>query len=558
MSKHSSNKIFLLQLKLFSQVTDVESLSQTWKLCTKLERERHLRLTQLEAPLWRKNHPVDKPVPTVSAKLHHPTVVCSLSSPITDMGKGLVNCTAITTSTHISFSPSPVWDFSLKAASINFESFLANFSPPPAIGAVDYASHESFKLNENDPGSNSSGSTIAFQSLEGLDGLEYPDAILGKGYNWNSFLEEIRTPSQLEMDSSSKGSILETIGITMSEPSAFNYWPEAIDLPIEPAPESKALSDNFVVQHRADHLSMSAQASLSKGKLQLSERQLDRNIPHSTGSSSFSVGITLKGESFPVVKRQKLTEKRKRRNPMATRPPTFIGLPATPGPADDVSNEPICFNCSGTQTPLWRRGPNDELLCNACAYAMIFKTLFTVLKANSSSGTVTSCGVFYKVHKKHRPATLTKFRYAGKSSNINKGSTLTSKVIKCTNCNATATPMWRKAPDGHLLCNACALYYKCHQRPRPANSKRSPGGQSMDSVGSLTSASYTNKSYLLGMTPSSSILCDASFGSPNVPNSTFINNFGQTFNGTTPLCNELPKLDLFKSYSIPFYASRSV
>jgi hypothetical protein len=39
---------------------------------------------------------------------------------------------------------------------------------------------------------------------------------------------------------------------------------------------------------------------------------------------------------------------------------------------------------------------------------------------------------------------------------------------QCTNCGATSTPSWRRCPEGKdLLCNACGLYVKLHNRPRP-------------------------------------------------------------------------------------------
>ena len=39
---------------------------------------------------------------------------------------------------------------------------------------------------------------------------------------------------------------------------------------------------------------------------------------------------------------------------------------------------------------------------------------------------------------------------------------------KCSNCGATSTPSWRRCPAGRdLLCNACGLYQKLHNRPRP-------------------------------------------------------------------------------------------
>lgn len=42
------------------------------------------------------------------------------------------------------------------------------------------------------------------------------------------------------------------------------------------------------------------------------------------------------------------------------------------------------------------------------------------------------------------------------------------KMRICTNCSTTNTPSWRRSKDGKkLLCNACGLYAKLHNRPRP-------------------------------------------------------------------------------------------
>ncbi|KAI7861285.1 hypothetical protein BDF14DRAFT_1872081 [Spinellus fusiger] len=41
----------------------------------------------------------------------------------------------------------------------------------------------------------------------------------------------------------------------------------------------------------------------------------------------------------------------------------------------------------------------------------------------------------------------------------------------CTNCHATSTPLWRRSADDDLLCNACGLYQKLHNAPRPKTLK---------------------------------------------------------------------------------------
>lgn len=45
---------------------------------------------------------------------------------------------------------------------------------------------------------------------------------------------------------------------------------------------------------------------------------------------------------------------------------------------------------------------------------------------------------------------------------------------QCSNCNTTKTPLWRRAPDGTLMCNACGLYLRSNNANRPVNLKRPP------------------------------------------------------------------------------------
>ncbi|KAI8334047.1 hypothetical protein BD560DRAFT_414785 [Blakeslea trispora] len=44
----------------------------------------------------------------------------------------------------------------------------------------------------------------------------------------------------------------------------------------------------------------------------------------------------------------------------------------------------------------------------------------------------------------------------------------TSGTTVCTNCETTTTPLWRRDAHGRTICNACGLYYKLHLVHRPA------------------------------------------------------------------------------------------
>ncbi|KAI8643596.1 hypothetical protein BD408DRAFT_342018 [Parasitella parasitica] len=41
------------------------------------------------------------------------------------------------------------------------------------------------------------------------------------------------------------------------------------------------------------------------------------------------------------------------------------------------------------------------------------------------------------------------------------------KTPVCSNCSTTSTPLWRRSANDELLCNACGLYLKLHNAPRP-------------------------------------------------------------------------------------------
>ena len=41
----------------------------------------------------------------------------------------------------------------------------------------------------------------------------------------------------------------------------------------------------------------------------------------------------------------------------------------------------------------------------------------------------------------------------------------------CHNCSTSTTPLWRRDEFGSVLCNACGLFLKLHNRPRPISLK---------------------------------------------------------------------------------------
>jgi len=139
----------------------------------------------------------------------------------------------------------------------------------------------------------------------------------------------------------------------------------------------------------------------------------------------------------------------------------------------------VCANCGTTTTPLWRRAPTGETICNACG--LYLKARNTVrppwLKRNN-------------IKKPTPPSSQSPILPAGTCpgdghcdgtggpSSCNgcpayNQHQVNRQALVCANCGTNTTPLWRRDEGGNTICNACGLYYKLHSVHRPVTMKRS-------------------------------------------------------------------------------------
>jgi GATA-binding protein len=77
----------------------------------------------------------------------------------------------------------------------------------------------------------------------------------------------------------------------------------------------------------------------------------------------------------------------------------------------------------------------------------------------------------------------------------------------CTNCFTRTTPLWRRNPQGHPLCNACGLFLKLHGVVRPLSlktdviKKRNRGGNSGHASTPARASKKSSRKNSLAQTP---------------------------------------------------------
>ncbi|KAK9764829.1 Suppressor of ferric uptake 1 [Basidiobolus ranarum] len=134
----------------------------------------------------------------------------------------------------------------------------------------------------------------------------------------------------------------------------------------------------------------------------------------------------------------------------------------------------VCANCGTTTTPLWRRAPNGDTICNACGLYMKARNAVRPHWLKRNTPKKSSCS-------SEAPGTCPGDGHCngtGGSKSCSGCPTFNQHQINrqsliCANCNTTTTPLWRRDEAGATICNACGLYYKLHGRHRPVSMKRS-------------------------------------------------------------------------------------
>jgi GATA-binding protein len=175
-------------------------------------------------------------------------------------------------------------------------------------------------------------------------------------------------------------------------------------------------------------------------------------------------------------------------------PPTKKKEPASTASASNEVSATICSNCGTTTTPLWRRAPNGETICNACGlYLKARNTLRPPsMKRNLKKQQAAAAAVAQLLLDQPQTGCSSSTANApvgtcpgGGQCNGTGGSAscegcpafnqhqVNRHALICANCRTTTTPLWRRDEAGNTICNACGLYYKLHNVHRPVSMKRS-------------------------------------------------------------------------------------
>ncbi|KAK3617232.1 Sodium- and chloride-dependent GABA transporter 1 [Elasticomyces elasticus] len=92
-----------------------------------------------------------------------------------------------------------------------------------------------------------------------------------------------------------------------------------------------------------------------------------------------------------------------------------------------------------------------------------------------TSNTVGMATSVFSIHTQSTPSSPPESGFAStvpsRPGSPRLGDTTNGVPTTCTNCFTQTTPLWRRNPEGHPLCNACGLFLKLHGVVRPLSLK---------------------------------------------------------------------------------------
>ncbi|ORZ17660.1 hypothetical protein BCR42DRAFT_490376 [Absidia repens] len=211
-------------------------------------------------------------------------------------------------------------------------------------------------------------------------------------------------------------------------------------------------------------------------------------LPLQPTSASTSGSMTVKEESIPATAMATTAAAAKQTNPSSISPsPSSLSPPAsstsvhgppklTPTAVATEIAATQCANCGTSSTPLWRRAPNGDTICETYLSTHHVETEQTSQKDQQQQKQQSGGGGNGQIAGSCPGGG--KCNGTGGLSSCAGCPALNQQqanrhTLQCSNCRATSTPLWRRDDQGNTICNACGLYYKLHNVHRPVSMKRS-------------------------------------------------------------------------------------